>query len=238
LFVGGIPFEWTAAEVNQVFGCCGSIINSIVLTDKATGASKGAAMVRYADIAAAALAIQNFNGIAVPGSSRPLTVKYAEAKTQGTENNSNNTASISNTAAFRYSPYPQIAAAVRAITQQRQSSSHPLPPLTSPATNTIFTASPASVLELPKQYITPEESSNLHIYGLEPAITELNLYEVFAPFGAIASVKVAVDSATKKPKGYGFVQFARNADAAAAMAKLNGVLVGGKSWEVSYHKRK
>jgi RNA recognition motif-containing protein len=118
----------------------------------------------------------------------------------------------------------------------------PIPPAPIiPITPAAFISSAQSLQQsivVPKHQLTPEENTNLHIFGLDPNVTEIHLYEAFAPYGAISSVRVIVDSATKQPKGYGFVQFLYSADADTAIANLNGVTVGSKAWSITHHKKK
>ena len=53
---------------------------------------------------------------------------------------------------------------------------------------------------LPKPPFAPEPDTNLFIRGLDQWVTDLQLYEAFAPYGAVTSVKVILDPATGLPK--------------------------------------
>ena len=95
------------------------------------------------------------------------------------------------------------------------------------------------VLKVPKRTdITPEEGSNLYIFGLDPSVTELHLYEAFAGYGAIRSVRVVTDKATGRRKGFAFVQYFNAQDAQSAMLALNGLPVGSKAWTISVQTKK
>lgn len=91
---------------------------------------------------------------------------------------------------------------------------------------------------VPKDLPPPEEDTNLYIYGLDPAVDELFLYQAFSPYGGISSVKVIMDLRRNVSKGYGFVRFMKKADALSALWALDGVIVGEKPLQVSVHKPK
>ena len=69
---------------------------------------------------------------------------------------------------------------------------------------------------------------SLYVKNLPPNGDELWLYKVFAPFGAIASVRSLRDRETNALRGVGFVNFVDAAGAHAAMAQLNDWPVDGR----------
>jgi ELAV like protein 2/3/4 len=81
---------------------------------------------------------------------------------------------------------------------------------------------------------TGEEGSNLYIRGLPPQADDLYLYKVFAPIGAILSVK-SVNSPEKGGcAGYGFVKYATLEEANKAISLLNSTpLPDGTMLQVS-----
>jgi polyadenylate-binding protein len=107
-----------------------------------------------------------------------------------------------------------------------------------PAPVHVRAAPTAGELQIPRRFhVSPEEYTNLHITGLESNVTDLHLYQAFAGFGAISSVKAMVDL-HGNCKGWGFVQFMYAGDAEAAIESTNGMVVGTKQWVVSHHKKK
>jgi RNA recognition motif-containing protein len=56
-----------------------------------------------------------------------------------------------------------------------------------------------------------------------PAATELDLYELFSPHGAITSCRAYSDAATGQCRGVGFVNFKHAGEACAALAALHGL---------------
>ena len=81
-----------------------------------------------------------------------------------------------------------------------------------------------------------KKGANLFIRKLSRRADKLFLYELYAPFGAVTSIRVEVNLRTGAPKGYGFVQFVRAADAQAAIAATHGLLVGEKRLDVSVYR--
>ena len=62
----------------------------------------------------------------------------------------------------------------------------------------------------------------IYIGNLSPDSTEQNLRDLVTPFGKTDSVALVMDKATGKAKGFGFAEFANDAEAKAAIAGLNG----------------
>eukprot|EP00667_Euglena_gracilis_P021967 EG_transcript_24236 len=223
VFVGNLPPEWTEAELNGVFGTCGAIVTSVVLSDKATGRSKGAGMVRFSDVQAAAYAVSTLNGFVVEGTGKALVVKFADRpEEKGARLAMKQVVGLQQA---RFSPYGHPAAHLANGAGLLRGIPAALPMLQQEA--------------MPQRVdIVPEEGANLHIFGLAPTVTDLNLYQAFGGYGAIRSVRVISDPATKQPKGYGFVQFFAVQDALSAMAALNGLTIHGRPWSISIHKKK
>lgn len=75
LYVGGLPFETTDAELQQVFTACGRVESAKVIIDKMSGRSKGFGFVEMATDVEAQAAILKFNGSSM--GSRQITVNEA-----------------------------------------------------------------------------------------------------------------------------------------------------------------
>jgi len=63
--------------------------------------------------------------------------------------------------------------------------------------------------------------------------TEDQLHEMFKAFGQVASAKLVTDRETGRSRGFGFVEMANDAEAQAAIQKLNGSNVGGRQIAVN-----
>ena len=70
---------------------------------------------------------------------------------------------------------------------------------------------------------------NIYVGNLAYEVTESDLREAFAQFGAIASVKIITDSYSGRSKGFGFVEMEEAGDAEQAIAALNGVELKGRT---------
>lgn len=72
----------------------------------------------------------------------------------------------------------------------------------------------------------------LFVKNIHPDINEVALESIFAVYGEILSTKIVYDRADWSLKGFGFIEFAKKADAEKAIAALNGKEVKGKALEV------
>jgi cold-inducible RNA-binding protein len=73
----------------------------------------------------------------------------------------------------------------------------------------------------------------LYVGNLSYSATENELRDMFSQYGAVESVAVITDRDTGRSKGFGFVEFANDAEANAAIAGLNGKEVSGRALTVS-----
>ncbi|KAI8467196.1 MAG: HAD-like domain-containing protein [Monoraphidium minutum] len=78
-----------------------------------------------------------------------------------------------------------------------------------------------------------QRESSIYIKYLPEHADRLFLYEKFAPFGAIHSVKVMLDDATGLCKGVGFVNYCEPEGAARAVGAMNNALVGSRRLDVA-----
>jgi len=59
-----------------------------------------------------------------------------------------------------------------------------------------------------------------------------DLRALFEPYGKVYSARIMIDKATRKPRGYGFVEM-ESVNASKAMNKLNGSLFDGRNIKVN-----
>jgi RNA recognition motif-containing protein len=84
LFVGGLPYETTDAELKDAFSQAGTVASAVIIMDKMLGRSKGFGFVEMSSDAEAQAAIDMWNGKEFGG--RTLTVNEArpmEPRNQG-----------------------------------------------------------------------------------------------------------------------------------------------------------
>ncbi len=73
----------------------------------------------------------------------------------------------------------------------------------------------------------------LYVGNLSYNTGENELRELFSPYGTVESVAVITDRDTGRSKGFGFVEFADDSQAQAAISALNGRDSGGRTLTVS-----
>jgi cold-inducible RNA-binding protein len=76
-------------------------------------------------------------------------------------------------------------------------------------------------------------AKKLYVGGLPYSTTEDQLREAFAQAGSVSSAIVIMDKMTGRSKGFGFVEFANDDDAAKAIDMWNGKDFGGRSLTVN-----
>lgn len=79
---------------------------------------------------------------------------------------------------------------------------------------------------------TPEENKTLYVGNLPFRTTRYELRELFQPYGKIHSARIVIDRATRKPRGYGFVEM-DGKGAEKAIHSLNGHSLAGRNLKVS-----
>ena len=74
--------------------------------------------------------------------------------------------------------------------------------------------------------------SKLYVGNLSFDTTDQDLEQAFSEYGEIASAIVVRDRDTDRSRGFGFVEFAQEADAQKAKEAMNGKEVGGRALKV------
>nr|XP_045719098.1 ELAV-like protein 1 isoform X2 [Mirounga angustirostris] len=180
------------------------------------GLSRGVAFIRFDKRSEAEEAITSFNGHKPPGSSEPITVKFA-----ANPNQNKNVALLSQ---LYHSPARRFGGPVHHQAQR-------------------FRFSPMGVDHMSglSGVNVPGNASSgwcIFIYNLGQDADEGILWQMFGPFGAVTNVKVIRDFNTNKCKGFGFVTMTNYEEAAMAIASLNGYRLGDKILQVSFKTNK
>jgi RNA recognition motif-containing protein len=76
----------------------------------------------------------------------------------------------------------------------------------------------------------------LYVGNLTYDVTDGALEQLFAAHGTVQSAQVIMDRDTGRSKGFGFVEMGSDQEAQAAIAALNGQMVGGRSLTVNEAK--
>lgn len=77
---------------------------------------------------------------------------------------------------------------------------------------------------------------NLYVGNLPYTTGEAELRQLFEPHGRVERASVVIDRETGRSRGFGFVEMANDAEAAAAIEKLNGFAFGGRPMVVNEAK--
>ncbi|XP_034035196.1 ELAV-like protein 1 isoform X2 [Thalassophryne amazonica] len=214
LYISGLPRTLSQQELEDMFSRFGRIINSRVLVDQGSGLSRGVAFIRYDKRAEAEDAIQQLNGHTLPGTSEPITVKFAV--------NPNQTRNSQVMSQGHHGHSRRFGGPVH-HPQQR------------------FRFSPMSVDHMGGGGTVSGSASAgwcIFIYNLGQDVDEGFLWQMFGPFGAVVNVKVIRDFNTNKCKGFGFVTMSNYEEAAMAIHSLNGYRLGDKVLQVSFKTSK
>src|SRR5690349_5216436 len=81
LYVGNLPYSTTDEDLKEVFAAHGEVTNASVITDRATGQSRGFGFVEFATDTDAQKAIEALHGATLEG--RALVVNEARERTGG-----------------------------------------------------------------------------------------------------------------------------------------------------------
>ena len=81
-------------------------------------------------------------------------------------------------------------------------------------------------------------AKKLFVGGLSWDTTDDGLRQAFASYGEITEAKVITDRATGRSRGFGFVTFAQDEEAKAAMTKMDGTSLDGKTIKVNEAQEK
>lgn len=76
-------------------------------------------------------------------------------------------------------------------------------------------------------------STKIYVGNLPWRTTEEQLGELFVPYGEVISVRIVSDRETGRSRGFAFVTISTAEGAKAAIAALNGSLLGGRALVVN-----
>jgi cold-inducible RNA-binding protein len=74
---------------------------------------------------------------------------------------------------------------------------------------------------------------SLFVGNMSFQTTESEIRDLFAPFGQVTRVHMAMDRETGRARGFAFVEMPNDAEAAQAMTALDGKEVGGRNLKVN-----
>ncbi|HBU27850.1 TPA: RNA-binding protein [Candidatus Uhrbacteria bacterium] len=80
--------------------------------------------------------------------------------------------------------------------------------------------------------------NKLFVGGLPWAVDDAQLEEIFTPYGEVTSARVVTDKFTGKSRGFGFVEFATDEQAQAAVDAMDGTELSGRTINVNVARPK
>lgn len=78
----------------------------------------------------------------------------------------------------------------------------------------------------------------IYVSNLSFNVSDVQLNNVFNPFGMVASARVVTDKFTNRSRGFGFVEMNDEAEAQKAIDSLNGTMLDGRPLTVNKAKPK
>jgi cold-inducible RNA-binding protein len=76
----------------------------------------------------------------------------------------------------------------------------------------------------------------LYVGNLSYSMTDQMLQDAFSAYGEVTSATVIMDRDSGRSKGFGFVEFAQDADAQKALGEMNGKEIDGRALNVDEAK--
>ncbi|XP_067931936.1 ELAV-like protein 1 [Watersipora subatra] len=252
LYVSGIPKTMTQLDLETLFSSVGEIISSRILTEPATGLSKGVGFIRYDKRCEAELAIEKLNGHQPIGTTEKITVKFANNPSSKSPSALPMTLAAASyfqpsrqilgpihhpgrfSSLYRFSPFDVTSAYIPTTPTSHPPAHQTMAAVSAPTIATIPGTLPISntlppVAATPAPLSPASQGLTLFVYNLAPETEDRTLWQLFGPCGAVLSVRVINDPETGKCKGFGFVTMSEYQEAVMAISRLNGFTLGDRT---------
>lgn len=95
------------------------------------------------------------------------------------------------------------------------------------------TSSPGPPIQTTSSNKGPE-GANLFIFHIPNHFTNLDMYQLFCPYGNLLSVRIMVEKDSGRSRGFGFVSYDYPDAAQLAIKELNGFAIGNKRLKVQH----
>lgn len=250
VYYTGMDPNATKDYVINIFNKFGDVSDCKILIDRSVNRCRGAGLVRFATRAQAEAAIEGLTGVVLPNSlnGSAMQLRFADTPDQKIERRHRNRRLRAGAKAeqphpkARYDPLgphpprtpsPSTASSV-ALTENAEAVPYFPAPYGLP-----YSLPPIMGPSLPVPSLSAEgvPQYTLYVTNLSATSDEGLLYQVFAVYGAILSVKVA-RTISGQCKGYAFVNFLRFEEAANALMAVNGMMVDEKPLIVTFASSK
>nr|POE68010.1 isoform 2 of elav-like protein 2 [Quercus suber] len=206
LYVCYLPGNVDDNRLMELFSALGKITKARVMRNQTTGISKGFGFVKFENQSDAAAAMTHFNGYKMDG-------HMLSVKTAGIYEKVQNPIDVH---CDKGSSYNHPKETCQVITMSPQSS------LGQDSVSSLGSTTKAQ--DRPNKVI---DNTNLYVCYLPENVDDNRLIELFSLFGKITKARVMKNRITGISKGFVFVKFENQIDAAAAIAHLNGYRMDG-----------
>lgn len=243
LYIKGLPPNMTDSWLRQIFDPYGNVVSTRILQTKAVNtdpSGESIALIRFGQVDQARWLVDHLNGNIPQGLSRPITVRYADsAAAKAHKQTTRNFGDKDDEPNMGFMPMGMNKGKGKGGMQALgHGPGQPMPGL--PGSKSVSQAVQHALVNLGRDTIKPNgdgsDPSNLYVKALPPEASELYLYKVFAPIGAVESVYCMVDN-DGFCSGIGFVKYARVEDAQIAISAVHNLtLPDGVTLNVSVKK--
>lgn len=210
LYVANLPKTLTEEELRMMFEEHGEIIRTKILVDQTTDASRGCGFILFSKTSEADAAIVALNGAVLEGSPNPITVKRAKEdrhKHSGLPGIMGGPPQQSVHIIHHYAPFEGPGGGLTSLGGQNGG----------PMRNAVSKPQRYNPMQVPAPYggggfgptgQPPVAVANdgslghtIFVYNIGNEASEIDLYTLFGPFGAIVKVHIQRDMATGTGKG-------------------------------------
>lgn len=224
LYISDLPSSISEDELRVVFSQYGTVKHSRLTS------SGGAAVIRFASLDEAKWVVENLNGNIPQGLQSPVSVKYANAPRQdagwkgGGKGGFGMWDSYGGLNALAYM-------SAKGFGKGKGFGKDGAMWMPGPKDAKGLVRDLCSGGQLPGGRKWENDENTIFVGGLPEDMSDLEMYVIFAPFGAIAprGASARCDKETGKCIGIGFVNFLEAASAANAIRTLNGTMMSDGS---------
>ena len=233
LYLQKLPPQYTEEEVSNYFSSYGNIVQVRVVTDRATGQSKGIGFILFSKRSEAEAALNDLDNKVPPGGIQPLRVKFAD-------DNAKKVKAPSQYNYYNQTPYPVHGGYGEGMGGSRGPMRNPggrfrFNPMGN--TSTYGGGYGGGSSSYGADYYSPPSQGGgyvLFVYNIGPEADEKTLWRMFSPLGTVTKVNVVMDHQKSQSKGYGFVTMPNLEEAEYAILNMNGYSYNGRELSVSF----
>lgn len=223
VFVGSLPGDITDEQVSEIFGAYGNIASCKAIPGRGPGA-KGAATITFQSTEESEWVVQNLNGNIAQGLDEPCTVKYSSPKGKGGGDAKAYGKAGKAPAAAAAAPYSDGGKKGGGKDWEKPKGGEGKGGEGKGEDSTdcdIYTLMKGISASCPGSTRLPDDHQ-LYITGLPTDTTDLDLYKMLSPFGAINQRGVKAMRRGQQCTGIGFVDMIDTEVLNTAITTLNG----------------